>query len=97
VVFNDFGPYALRYFKDRNRNRTLDAGEALMGEMIHTTPEDEAHSERGMTLALQHSHGCIHVRPADRELMLRAGAFRPGTLLIVHKGQETIPTFLQRL
>lgn len=96
-VFNDFGPYAVRYFKDRNRNRKLDAGEVLMGEMIHTAPEDEAHSERNMTVALQHSHGCIHIRPADREKMLRAGAFRRGTLLIVHNVQETIPSFLQAL
>ena len=95
-IFNDFGPYALRYFVDRNRNRTLDAGESLMGEMIHTTVEDEAHSLRGMSVALQHSHGCIHIRPADREGMVRAGAFRRGTLLIVHKSGEMIPAILQR-
>jgi hypothetical protein len=95
-IFNDFGPYALRYFEDRNRNRKLDAQEKLMGEMIHTTVEDEAHSLREMPFKLQHSHGCIHIRPADREGMVRVGAFRRGTLLIVHRPSETIPDFLQR-
>jgi len=95
-IFNDFGPYALRYFVDRNRNRVLDAGEALMGEMIHTTAEDEARVARNQPFALQHSHGCIHIRPTDRDRMVRAGAFRRGTLLIVHKVRETIPEFLQR-
>lgn len=38
-VFNDFGPVAIRYFKDLNANRKLDKGkgESLSGEMIHTT------------------------------------------------------------
>jgi hypothetical protein len=95
-IFNDFGPYALRYFVDRNRNRKLDAGEGMMGEMIHTTVEDEARTLRGVPFALQHSHGCIHIRPTDRDRMVRAGAFNRGTLLIVHRVQETIPTFLHR-
>ncbi|HEY4187652.1 MAG TPA: hypothetical protein VGP07_21420 [Polyangia bacterium] len=94
-IFNDFGPYALRYFVDRNRNRRFDAGERMMGEMIHTTPEDEARALRGVSFSLQHSHGCIHVRPADRERMVRAGAFRRGTLLVVHGVREAIPGFLK--
>ena len=38
-VFNDFGPMAIRYFKDLNGNGVLDGKERLSGEMIHTTPK----------------------------------------------------------
>lgn len=40
-VLNDFGPIAINYFRDPNRNRKLDAGEKTRGEMIHTMPENE--------------------------------------------------------
>lgn len=47
-VFNDFGPIAIRYFVDRNGNGRFDQGkETLMGEMFHTTPDNEAQSRRG--------------------------------------------------
>ena len=41
-VFNDFGAWAVRYFQDKNRNKKLDSDESLSGEMLHTTPENEA-------------------------------------------------------
>ena len=63
-VFNDFGPVAINYFRDPNRNRRLDRGETVMGEMIHTTPENEAETRRGLPVVMTSSHGCIHVRPA---------------------------------
>lgn len=93
-VFNDFGPYAIRYFRDRNRNRKLDGGESLMGEMIHTTPENEAQTAQHQPVALDDSHGCIHVKPVDRDRFLKLRAFTPGYLLIVHGPSEVVPAFL---
>jgi len=46
-LFNDFGPVAVRYFRDDNHNRRLDGKEYLSGEMFHTTPDNEAQAARG--------------------------------------------------
>ncbi|HVT08035.1 MAG TPA: hypothetical protein VHO67_11295 [Polyangia bacterium] len=90
-VFNDFGPWAVRYFADKNRDGRLDGGERLSGEMIHTTPEDEAQNARGERVHLAESHGCIHVSPRGRDKLLAVGAFQPGTELIIHTYQENLP------
>jgi hypothetical protein len=101
-VFNDFGPWAIRYYLDRNRNRRLDAGERLMGEMIHTTPINEAETaieaKTGETdlVKLEYSHGCIHIKPIDRVSFLKFGAFQTGNLMIVHGPAEVVPEFLTR-
>ena len=36
---------------------------------VHTTPSDEAQFARGLPETLEFSHGCIHIRPSDRETM----------------------------
>lgn len=94
-VFNDFGPWAVRYHADPNRNRRLDPGERLLGEMVHTTPADEANHARGLPVKLDTSHGCIHVKPADRDRLLALGAFEPGTLIAVHAPSEIVPERLR--
>lgn len=96
-VFNDFGPWAIRYFRDPNRNRRLDAGERLMGEMIHSTPKNEAQTAvDARTVKMTTSHGCIHIKPIDRVSFLKLGAFRKGNLMIVHRPAEVVPEFLVR-
>jgi hypothetical protein len=95
-VFNDFGPWAVRYFRDLNRNRKLDGAEELMGEMIHTTPENEAQTARALPVGLEPSHGCIHIKPFDRDKFLKGGAFASGNLLVVHGPSEVVPEFLSR-
>lgn len=62
-----------------------------MGEMIHTTPEDEANSARGIPFTLSESHGCVHIRPSDRDKLVRAHVFKIGTPFIVHRYTETYP------
>ena len=86
-VFNDFGPVAVRFYADRNNNRKRDANEPLQGEMIHTTPDNEA--EGGPDTKLYESHGCVHIRPFDRERMLAIDAFHRGTLLVIHDYEES--------
>ena len=67
-IFNEFGPLAIRYFKDLNNNRKLDKdiGEKLSGEMIHTTPENEAQYQTGQPVDLGYSHGYVHIKPQDQ-------------------------------
>ena len=95
-VFNDFGPIAINYFRDSNRNRKRDAGERIMGEMIHTTPDNEAQTDQGKPVGLYSSHGCIHVRPADITRLLRRDAFTVGELVVVHGPSEIVWEDLSR-
>lgn len=90
-VFNDFGPWAVRYFVDKNHNRKLDKDEALSGEMFHTTPDDEANAARGLPVNLAPSHGCIHLDPSERELLHKAGAFDKGNTVVVHSYKTKVP------
>jgi L,D-transpeptidase catalytic domain len=90
-VFNDFGVKAIRYFQDPNHNKRLDKKEGLSGEMIHTTPDNEAETTLGKEVKLESSHGCIHLKPLDRDKLEKAGAFTKGTDLTIHKYDETIP------
>jgi hypothetical protein len=90
-VFNDFGPIAIRYFRDLNRNKKLDGGEKLSGEMFHTTPAEEASKVRGLPYDLTSSHGCMHITPWDRDRFMRAGAFARGVDLVIHLYSESMP------
>lgn len=87
-VFNDFGPVAIRWFKDLNGNRKLDRNERLSGQMFHTTPQNEMQHARRRPVVLGPSHGCIHLKPQDRETLFVLGAFKPGTVFIVHGYHE---------
>lgn len=89
-VFNDFGPLAIRWFKDSNNNKTLDKSEILSGQMFHTTPENEAQSTQEKPIELSYSHGCIHLKPADRDVLASLGAFKAKTTFVVHKYDEKI-------
>lgn len=89
-VFNDFGPIAIRWFKDTNGNKLLDKNETLSGQMFHTTPQNEAEVSLGKPVQLGPSHGCIHLNPRDRDTMLNLGAFKPKTIFVVHNYNEKI-------
>ena len=89
-VFNDFGPLAIRYYVDNNNNMILDKNEKLSGEMIHTTPDNEAQTQSGNKVVLAPSHGCIHIKPRDRNLLQGINAFKKGTIFVVHKYNEVI-------
>jgi hypothetical protein len=87
-IFNDFGPIAIRWFKDLNSNKVLDDNEKLSGQMFHTTPSNEAQHARGLPVKLTPSHGCIHLKPTARNRLFSMGAFKPKTPLIVHRYNE---------
>lgn len=90
-IFNDFGPIAIRYFRDLNGNKKLDGKEFLSGEMFHTTPASEALQARKLADRPENSHGCIHISPFDRDRFLRAGAFARGVDLLIHTYEESMP------
>lgn len=87
-VFNDFGPIAIRWFEDLNGNEKLDGNEKLSGQMFHTTPDNEAEHALGKAVNLGSSHGCIHLKPADRDSLFSMGAFDPKTKFVVHGYDE---------
>lgn len=94
-VFNDFGPMAVRYFRDKNGSGRLDDGETLSGEMIHTTPDNEAQTATGNPVILDPSHGCVHVAPVLRDKFHKAGAFDRGIKFVIHRYRETVPPALR--
>jgi hypothetical protein len=87
-VFNDFGPKATRWFKDSNGDGLLNGSERYSGQMFHTTPVDEALHARGKSITLESSHGCIHIKPEDRDKITALGGFQPGTQFIIHDYSE---------
>jgi len=91
-VFNDFGPIAIRWFKDLNGNKVLDGKERLSGQMFHTTPDNEAEVALGNPVRLTPSHGCIHLKPNDRDRLFTIGAFKRGTSFTVYKYHERYKT-----
>lgn len=61
---------------------------SLSGKMFHTTPENEAQHARGLPVQMVPSHGCIHLKPVDRDIITAYGAFKPKTIFIVHEYSE---------
>jgi len=67
---NDFGKVAFRI-------------EGSPGMFIHTSPADEATVLAGRTPVLDHSHGCLHVNPAERERLMQRGFLQGGVTLVI--------------
>jgi hypothetical protein len=97
-VFNDFGPRAVRYFVDLNKDGRLDGKEQKMGEMFHTTPNNEGEEEiyrrehPGSTsdppANMFESHGCVHMVPTQFKRLIEMGAFARGMKLTIHTYSE---------
>lgn len=104
-LFSDFGHSSVKYFVDTNHDGIKDYGEKLMSDFIHTTPNDEATTaynlhrmptRRAMPINLQESHGCIHVKPADLDLMVGAGYLKKGVSIVVHSyNEKTAPATIK--
>ena len=71
---NDFGKWAWNLFR----------GGAKTVYYVHTTPDDElATVTPGATVSLDNSHGCVHLRPADRDEMMTKGYLKKGRIFEV--------------
>lgn len=71
---NDFGAAAYRI-------------QGSPGLFIHTSPQDEETVLSGGTPVLTHSHGCLHVNPAERQRLEGEGFLQGGVQLVV-KGYD---------
>ncbi|MFT3936535.1 MAG: L,D-transpeptidase [Chitinophagaceae bacterium] len=87
-VFNDFGHATIQYFKDLNNNYLLDGKEFVMGDMIHTTPDNEAATTLQKPFKLVASHGCVHVRPNDMDQLIASGFVKKGQVIEIHPYTE---------
>lgn len=58
---------------------------------IHTTPDDEAATEDKKAFFLANSHGCIHIRPRDRDEMIKLGYLKQGVGFEVRSYDEKGP------
>lgn len=75
---NDFGPWAW------NLQRRLGGGKLERSAMfVHTTPQNERETAAGAEVVLTNSHGCIHVRPRDRDEMMELGYLQAGVAFVV--------------
>ncbi|KGN81289.1 hypothetical protein HW49_04265 [Porphyromonadaceae bacterium COT-184 OH4590] len=86
-IYNDFGHLTIKYFKDSNENYKLDKGEAFMGDFIHTTSKDEVATIKGRVVSLSGSHGCIHVKPNDIDVLVKY-YIKIGSIVEVKSYQE---------
>ena len=78
---NDFGKWAFNLRRGGRRTPYY----------IHTTPEDEYATAHGLAFSLAQSHGCIHIRPADRDTMIREGYLAAGIRIEVKGYKEKGP------
>jgi hypothetical protein len=58
---------------------------------VHTTPDDEQATEQHKAVLLANSHGCIHLKPKDRELLYNAGYLKEGVPFEVRPYSEKGP------
>ncbi|MDR3618401.1 MAG: hypothetical protein P4L85_03550 [Paludisphaera borealis] len=65
---NDFGKWSWNLLKNGGRSAYY----------IHTTPDDESATATHKTFLLSQSHGCIHIRPSDRDDMTSKGYLKAG-------------------
>lgn len=87
-VFNDFGHMTCYIYRDQNNNARQDPGEPTMGQMLHADPEGEALEWLSEPIKLEASHGCVHLKPADIDDMVKRKFMRKNNLVIVYPYSE---------
>jgi lipoprotein-anchoring transpeptidase ErfK/SrfK len=58
---------------------------------IHTTPEDEHATAAGTAFNLANSHGCVHLKPSERDKLMNAGFLKEGVAFEVRPYTESGP------
>lgn len=58
---------------------------------IHTTPLDERNTLSGHAVDLENSHGCVHIKPNERDSMIAAGYLQEGVTFEVRRYVERGP------
>lgn len=87
ALLDDTGALPAEYTKNDFGNWAFDLtqGGHRSAYYIHTTPEDEATTASGGDPDLANSHGCVHIKPADRADMMAHGYLQGGVKLTVKK------------
>jgi|SRR5215475_2594709 len=58
---------------------------------VHTTPDDERNTALARAVFLANSHGCVHLKPAERDQMIASGYLKAGVDFEVRPYDETGP------
>lgn len=102
-MLNDFGPVAVKYFRDTNHNWKLDGKESIVSDFIHTTPFEELETQISkqikpiVPMQLGESHGCIHFVPSVLQDWVARKILKVGASLEVHSYQTaSIPVSFER-
>lgn len=77
---NDFGDMAYKLKPDK--------GQADKGFYVHTTPDNEIATYLKWDVTLEHSHGCVHVPPKDRDEMIARGYLKEGVRFVCKRYDE---------
>jgi hypothetical protein len=75
---NDFGKWS--WNMRRNGVRTA--------YYIHTVPDDEEATRLSLPFELSYSHGCLHIRPQERDEMMRKHYLAAGVEVEVKRYDE---------
>lgn len=98
-IFNDFGHVSIKYFRDANNNGRFDQGsDEMISDFVHTTPDSEAQTEYSRThptgiapvIPLTYSHGCIHVKPTDIDMLVARGYAVRGAIIEIHPYSDVV-------
>ena len=76
---NDFGVWAWNLMASSAK------GWQRTDMYVHTTPQNEATTAANQTVLLTQSHGCVHIRPRDRDQMMLLGYLQKGVRFVVKK------------
>lgn len=60
------------------------------GLLIHTTPAIEEAAAAGGEPALSTSHGCLHVKPSQRDRLVERGYLRRGVTVVIKRFQDRL-------
>ena len=52
---------------------------------LHTTPDTEDEYAKKLPEKLGFSHGCVHIKPSDRDMLIRNGWLRRGVRIKIHE------------
>jgi hypothetical protein len=78
---NDFGKWAFNLRRDGKGTDYY----------VHTTPDDEYATAHNIAFSLVQSHGCVHIRPEDRDTMMTAGYLAAGIPFDVRSYEQKGP------
>lgn len=78
---NDFGRWGWNLLQGGKRTAYF----------IHTTPDDESATAKAKAVFLTNSHGCVHLVPAERDRMMKAGYLKEGVPFEVRPYTESGP------